>query len=303
MNATALIVELVLAGILMLAALLLPAVAVNSVNQAMPLPQGLDGTALVAVAVAAGFVLGVLVDRAADSLLDRWLVGCRFRFALGKEVKRNRERLIGFESKTTGLEAAALVVKDFFPEDWMRDQVGKSASQPFVDNLTQLRIRIRVARNMAVLTPALTMSAAVALCLHNDESVSGAEMWFVPTFHLMALLALVLLADAPVFKTPRTNDDPPMSSEDVDGHIMKWIFVSPGVLWFATQLAVTAIVLARAPQMARPLVGWALVLGATVTALAVWAWWRMIRTYFATIWNYCRFNRRRGLIGAMLRSS
>ena len=295
LNATALIVELVLAGILMLVALLIPAVAIeNGIGAGVA--DGLDGSAIVAVAIAAGFVLGVIVDRAADTLLDQWLGACRLQFAYTPRVRDQRRTWI---ESAQSRSSAPLAVADCFPEDWMRDLVTQSTSESVVENLGQLRIRIRVARNMAVLTPALTTSAVIALSVYANRIPNAFETWLVPLIHLVGLLILVLLSGAHAFRSPRTDDSPNTSAEPADKYA-HWLLVSPATFWLILQLAVAGSGLVRTPSAARPLAAAALAVGATLTALAIWAWWRMTRTYFATIWNYSRFNEPDGLVGALV---
>lgn len=283
MNATELIVELVLAGILMLVALLLPGVAAHSVV----FPATLDGSVLVAVAIAAGFVLGVIVDRASDTLLDRWLGYRRLRFAYRPRLARQRAELLGADRGAT----------DCFPEDWMRDQALQSQSEAVVNTLSQLRIRIRVARNLVALVPALTTSAAVALCIRLDALNGDTETWLVPLYHLAGLLVLVLAADTTRLEPPRTEDHSAASPSAAQ--FRQWLWVSPAMCWFAIQLLATATVLFRVSPHALPLIWSALGIGITLTGLAAWAWWRITGTFLGTIWNYSRFNLREKLIAAL----
>ena len=275
----------------MLVALLLPAaVAARIADPLIGVPTGIDGTALVTIAVAAGFVLGVVVDRASDTLLDRWLGAWRMSFAHGA-LKQTGELL-----ESVGKNPEAFT--DAFPEDWMRYCAGKSASEVTADVLTQLRIRIRVARNMTVLMPALTTSVAAALSLRLGHV--GIEIWFVPFFHLTALLAMALLAAHKAFKPPRTTDrDFILARSEVrKRRFQKWMWKSPAVGWFTLQLGGTGIVLVRTPDHARVLAV-ALLIGAALTTLAAWALWRMSRTYFGTLWAYCRFDQPVGLVEAL----
>jgi hypothetical protein len=100
MNIGELFVELVLAGLLTMAALLFPDYS-----------MGLLGTfalsaETLAVAVALGYAVGVIVDRSADTILDRWLGIVRLEFA--KKVEKQRTALVASRS-----------VQDVFPEDWL----------------------------------------------------------------------------------------------------------------------------------------------------------------------------------------
>ena len=94
MNTGELIVELVLAGLLMLAALLFPAYNADL----LPLNPSAD---IVGVSLALGFALGVVVDRSADTILDRWLGALRLKFALKEGVLVNARRSFRTPPSTT----------------------------------------------------------------------------------------------------------------------------------------------------------------------------------------------------------
>jgi len=97
----------VLAGLLMLVALVLPFGA--SMGGFLAPDEG--ASALVVLAIAGGFVLGVVIDRAADSLLEGWLGYQRLRFATDERIAAERTRLV----------PKSVALADPFPENWMRD--------------------------------------------------------------------------------------------------------------------------------------------------------------------------------------
>jgi hypothetical protein len=280
-NTAELIVELVLTGLVLLAALLMPAVA----GGALPIQLD-DGT--IAVAIAAGFLLGVVADRCADTILSRWEGLDRCRFAWRGEVPAQRRALVGTED-----------AKDPFPENWMRIQVMTEGSEGVRHLLEQLRIRIRIARALTVLAPALATSAALAAAsLPHGPGPSpalGTGMIAVPVLHLTFLGVAVLAATW--LRPPRTTRS---AALDTDRRARRRLRIcSAPAVWFGLQAALGRAIVVRSPDTRK--VALAIVLtGALLTILAWWAWSRILVTFMQSLWNYCRFRHDVGLRRACL---
>ena len=284
MNATELIVELVLAGGLMLTAFVLPFVAAGELS----LHATSDAfSALIAIAIGAGFVLGVVIDRAADTLMERWQGRARLRFAYHTRCSRDRAALIG---------TAARII-DVFPEGWMRDEFNRSASESTLNSMAQLRVRMRVSRHMVVLVPALTVSAAASIRLRAISASGPGIPLVLAGIHLGLLLMLVLSANAGALEPPHTGDHG--NKEPEPSSFAIWLWVSPATMWLAAQLMVAAVIIALSPTGVWPAVAGVVLVGALLSALSVWAWWRITDTFMGTLWNYSRFNAREKLITAM----
>lgn len=265
MNTAELIVELVLAGVLFLAALVAPAVAAGwRVGD-------LGADVLVPATIAAGFMLGIIIDRVADSILERWERIERIKFARDDRTQDRRKALVGNGP-----------VRDPFPEEWMRHRLWAHASEAQVKEYDRIRVRLRVARNMAVLTPALATSAAAALGLLAPE---GGVAWpylaaLVPAAHLLGLRACQGIAGTMEGK-PHTKG----ASSQQDSEMNGWW--SAGTVWIAWQVGLMFAMAASATGAARVAILAALVFGLMLTELALLAWRRIGRTHAAFLWAYC----------------
>jgi hypothetical protein len=270
MNATELIVELVLAGLLMLVVLLLPAVAAKLI----PLTVSAE---MFAAAIAAGFVLGVVVDRSADTILERWLGLARCRFAFKARVMKQRAELLGKNA----------TVSDCFPEAWMRIRLLSTAGEGVVRAMEQLRIRVRVARNAFVLTPALTTSACAATWIYGDPAGRAVGV-ALPALQIVAVTVVVWLAErVKAYSAPYTTD---IGGKEPDARQLRtWFWKSPAILWFAIHVVAALFILFQAVGERRRLVAVFIVSGAALTLMAARAWLRVTDTFMTFLWDYWRF--------------
>lgn len=257
-----LLVELVLAGLITLAALFFPAYSMGLLGFGL-------STDVLAVAIALGFAIGVIIDRSTDTILERWLGLVRLKFA--EKVTAERNALVG-----SGL------VQDVFPEDWLRIQILVDGSEAAVRAMEALRTRIRVARNMVVLMPVLTVSAIIGGWppdTHKQMANAEAAVLF-PLFELVALISAVVIARW-WLKAPRTS----APAATVPSRA-SWL-ASAVSAWFGLHLlAAAAAIVFSADQTTA--VG-ATAAGFLLTALAALAWERMTVSFMALLWNHSRF--------------
>jgi len=278
MNATELIVELVLTGILALAALLLPVLASVHVQ-----PELTAET--IALWIAIGFLLGVVIDRCADSLLGRWEGFIRCRYANAPEVETVRAILVGTSE-----------VKDVFPEGWMRVKMMSKGTDGIVKWMDQSRVRIRIARIVAVLVPALTVSSLAALDSCSGTALTFGPGWcatvtgdawpiafYVPVIHLVFLILCFVCAEwCSKLRPPRT-DHAPFAKPGV------WVAVcSASSLWFTLELVVAVVLVSTGGEQGHAMALAVLIVGTLLTALASLTWWRLIRTFMGFVWTFCR---------------
>jgi hypothetical protein len=294
MNVAELIVELVLTGLLMLAALLAPAIACERIAF-----DADAATELLALALGAGFLLGTVVDRCADSILATWEGQARCRFAWARAIPQQRRQLLGGRDAT-----------DCFPEDWMRIRVLSHANEGAVHWMEQLRVRVRIARSVAFLLPALSTSAIVALWAHGHPPTT--MIAWTPALHVAFLFAAVAMVWWTDLSEKRSRSDktsrrphvtqPKTRSfatrEPYEHEYRAWQRRSPATPWFALQaLASIAGIVAVAGQAPVAAIGIAL-LGAMLTILACYAWLRIQNTFMAFLWNYCAVNAGKKLANA-----
>lgn len=139
MKTTEIFVEQVLIGLLVLVIGYLPYQQINEIAKIK-----LEGKTLAdgAVIVAIAYLLGIVLDRFADTLLSRLEQYHRLTFAVNL-IKR-------------GKQASG---SDPYPEDSFLVRIMKKGSKELNEREHYLRTRIRLSRALAVFTPALTISA------------------------------------------------------------------------------------------------------------------------------------------------
>lgn len=272
MNATELIVELVLTGLLALAALLLPALVAAGTN--------LDLTAeTAALWVAGGFLLGVVVDRCADSIMARWEGFLRCKYAFHEELASVRGRLLGDQPAT-----------DPFPEHWMRVKMMAAGGEGVISWLQQTRVRIRIARTVGMLTPMLTTSAmlAAAVYAHGNLVPESPDSRSLPRFGISAVPQLTaLMFWFAVAEIPK-QFTPPKTYKHSAAPSWNDLIWSPTTGWLGSQVAIAGAVVWFASPEARTTVWLVLVLGTLLSTLGILAWWRLSRTFMSFLWMFCR---------------
>jgi hypothetical protein len=241
--------------------------------------------------IASGFVLGVVIDRMGDSLLDRREKRGRLRVAWNPTVRRQRERLTGKG-----------VIDDPFPEDWLRIAALSDGGEGVVRWIDQLRIRIRIARSLTVLAPALATSGVAAL----RASASPTDLLVAcPAVSFLFLLGVFLvLRFSPTLRgLPSTReemsfapgghaaDSPEIASaieHEIDTKFSKSWWLDPLTVWCSLHFALAVVLLGSGVNdLAFPRVEAAgvSVLGAVITALALSAWERISVTYRTFLWE------------------
>jgi hypothetical protein len=287
MKTTELFVEQILIGALVLAAGLLP-----WWPELRPVLTGLSGVlglAGGAVALGAAYLLGIVFDRLADTLLEELERHQRLRFALAWPALREKEP-----------PASASEWSDPFPEGALRLAALRDPG-PVVEWLDYHRSRIRLSRALALFLPALTFAAVLAGARRppGPDALNPAWMLVVPVVYAV----VVWLSDRrgqelrtkkvqrPTWRlAPRTDRreaywyarDTGLIAEEAVGRVLRRravariLLADPAVLG-SLALLVGALALAAAAG-ARWLVAVAAA-GAGLSGLSAWAWWRIGATY------------------------
>jgi hypothetical protein len=268
---TELVVELVLSGFLLLLALLLPWIG-------WPAPDLTDSQ--VVAAIAAAFVIGVTTDRCADSILARWEGATRVQLAHVRPIRLDRRKLVG-----------SAAVKDPLPEGWMRTFIMNEDKDGVLRWFDQLRVRVRITRTSALLAPALTTSAMLALALSAADR--GDDRRWLSLVHVAVLLVAFAGAElCETWKAPKTYEY--LRKSRIDGHALRWWLWSPAAFWFAGQLVFACCVLHFTEADAGV---WGVCgLGFALTALAIVAWHRVVKTFIGFMWTYC-YQQHRAALG------
>lgn len=269
MQATELLVELVLTGLLMLTVLLCPAVAAGELVLKLT-PE------TITVVIAVAFALGVVVDRCADSVLAGWEAHERLVYAMKSTTADQRLALCGTRES----------VRDVFPDDWLRMYALRHGGEIVYRELERRRVRIRVARTATMLVPPLVVSALLAIWARVPEAPAE-RLVLVPGVHLVLLALLFWISEhrhaRPDTRCPEQVEDwvKGRTNERRDGLATIWLVVQ------ATFAVGVAVLL---PDEARSS-GWLLlVIGTCVATVAAMAWIRLTATFFEFLWNHARFN-------------
>ena len=150
MKSTELFVEQTLTGFLVLTAAAAPFLSWETLEKLPDEAKGGIDISSAAGAIGAAYLLGVIFDRFADTLLERFNRWNRLLFAI--ELKEKNE---------------GLSPDDPFPEDRLQIEVIHQGDEAW-EWMDYLRSRIRIARAMAAFVPALTLSMVLAMGLRDQ---------------------------------------------------------------------------------------------------------------------------------------
>jgi hypothetical protein len=259
MKTTELFVEQTLTGLLVLAAGAAPFLAWEKLEKLPGEAKGGIDISSAASAIGAAYLLGVIFDRFADTLLER--------------INRWNRLLFAIDLKE---ENKALSPDDPFPEDRLQIEVIQKGDEAW-EWMDYIRSRIRVARAMTAFVPALTLSAQLAMGFRDRPDTIRAVLAAVVAAYAAAFLASQIL-ERSSRRLPKTYDL--HTDEDCrDARAQMRVTTEP-VFWLGVVLLVLGIGLVAAgtgPGQA----GMAAVLGtgAVLAAISAWAWWRTTETF------------------------
>ena len=259
MKTTELFVEPTLTGFLVLTAAAAPFVGVKILQEVSDEAKGGLDIGLAAGAIGAAYLLGVIFDRFADTLLERVNRWNRLLFAI--ELKEKSE---------------GLSPEDPFPEDRLQIEVIHQGAEAW-EWMDYLRSRIRVARAMAAFVPALTLSMLLAMGLHERRGTVQAVLGIVLAAYVMSFLASRILEKSER-RLPKTYH----LRTDADCQRARALMrtTSEPVFWlgvFLIALGVGVIPLAAGPD--RAAMAGVLTTGTVLAGISGWAWWRTTITF------------------------
>ena len=254
MKTTELFVEQTLTGFIVLTAATVPFLAWETLEE---LPEVDLSQAAGAIGVA--YLLGVIFDRFADTLLERFNRWKRVLFAI--ELKE---------------ENKALSPDDPFPEDQLEIEVIYQGDEAW-EWMDYIRSRIRISRAMAAFVPLLTVSMELTVGLRDRPDMIGAVLAIVGVAYLAAFLVGLIL-ERSSWRLPKTYDL--HTAEDCRGARDKMRVAREPAFWLAVflfALGLGLIPLGSGP--ARPAMAAVFGTGAVLTAISAWAWSRTTETF------------------------
>ena len=271
MKTTELFVEQTLIGFLVLAAGAAPFLSWEKLEKLPGEAKGGIDISSAAGAIGVAYLLGVIFDRFADTLLERINRWNRLRFAI--ELKE---------------ENKALSPDDPFPEDRLQIEVTLKGDEMW-ECMDYIRSRIRVARAMAAFVPAVTISMELAIGLHDRPVIIRAVLALVVAAYVSAFLGSQIL-ERSSRRLPKTYDL--HSDEDCQHARARMRATTEPAFWlgvFLLALGLGLIPLGAGPS--RGAMAAVLATGAVVAAISAWAWWRTTETFMQFLHDFRKWAR------------
>ena len=271
MKTTELFVEQTLTGFLVLTAAAAPFLSWETLEELPEEAKGGIDISSAAGAIGAAYLLGVIFDRFADTLLER--------------INRWNRLLFAIELKE---ENKALSPDDPFPEDQLQIEVIHQGDEAW-EWMDYIRSRIRVARAMTAFVPALTLSMELALGLRDRPGMVKAVLAIIVAAYVAAFLVSQIL-ERSSRRLPKTYDL--HTDEDCQGARAKMRATREPVFWlgvFLLALGLGLIPLGAGPG--RAAMAAVLATGAVLTGISAWAWWRTTETFMQFLRDFRKWAR------------
>ncbi len=259
MKSTELFVEQTLTGFLVLTAAAAPFMAWESLGKLPEEAKGGLDISSAAGAIGAAYLLGVIFDRFADTLLERFNRWNRLLFAI--ELKEKNE---------------ALSPDDPFPEDRIQVEVIHQGGEAW-EWMDYLRSRIRIARAMAAFVPALTLSIMLALGLRDNRGTVDVVLATVVAAYVMAFVVSRILEKSSR-RMPKTYHL--RTDEECERARASMRTTREPAFWlgaFLIALGLALIPLADGPD--RDAMAAVLATGTVLGGISAWVWWRTTVTF------------------------
>jgi hypothetical protein len=268
MKTTELFVEQTLTGFLVLAAGAAPFLSWEKLEKLPGEAKGGIDISSAAGAIGVAYLLGVVFDRFADTLLER--------------INRWNRLLFTIDLKK---ENKALSPDDPFPEDRLQIEVIHKGDEAW-EWMDYIRSRIRVARAMAAFVPAVTLSIQLAVGFRAHPGMIRAVLAIVVAAYVAAFLASQIL-ERSSRRLPKTYDL--RTDEDCQRARAQMRVTIEPAFWlgvFLLALGLGLIAVGPGPDRA----GMVAVLGtgAVLTAISVWGWWRTTETFMQFLADFRR---------------
>ena len=271
MKTTELFVEQTLTGFLVLGAAAAPFLSWETLQELPDEAKGGVDISSAAGAIGLAYLLGVIFDRFADTLLVRFNRWNRLLFAI--ELKAENE---------------ALSPDDPFPEDRLQIEVIHEGDEAW-EWMDYLRSRIRIARAMTAFVPALTLSMELAIGFRDRPGVIRAVLGLVVAAYAAAFVLSQML-ERSSRRLPKTYDL--QTAQDCQNARAKMRATGEPACWlgvFLLALGLSLIPLGAGPS--RTTMAAALATGVVLSAISAWAWWRTTETFLEFLRDFRKWAR------------
>jgi hypothetical protein len=227
------------------------------------------------------YVIGIVYDRVADTLLQDLESHGRLHFALRP-------------FKVKGSDTFTVPPSDPFEDGKYRILI--LSNPQATGHMEYLRSRIRLTRALATLVPGIMVSILLA----TDDGTAGL-WWYIAAVALPIIYAISLFIKGlkseriKEYRPPKTYDLPNVEKYMKRGCMLingsgkprsvKW-FVVRDEIWLALFLiSVAALTLTRSSYGRKSVV----VAGLLLTLIVGWAWWRVSGTFYAFLRDYAQY--------------
>ena len=271
MKTTEIFVEQVLIGLLVLATGLLPYIKWDQIN------TGWSAISIGGGIVAVAYLLGIVLDRFADTILSRPEQYYRLQFAI--DLK---------EGKKENLKQLNLKLNDPFPEDNIVVKILKNSGSAS-DRMEYLRSRIRLSRAIAVFVPALTLSGLLTLGREQVNISCYLEppviMGVTALIYVLSFFFVWKISKLDSWKLPKTWN----VNKRKLGKKFSWkwepTIIAAGLLFSMTVFVAIYFICKEYSTTSKTCA--VLLTGLGTTALSARAWWRINQTYmkFLNSWE------------------
>ena len=268
MKSTELFVEQTLTGFLVLTAAAAPFIPMETLQKLPDDAKGGVDIGSAAGAIGVAYLLGVVFDRFADTLLERINRWNRLLFAI--DLIKDKE---------------ALSPEDPFPEDRLQIELIRAGDEAW-EWMDYLRARIRLARAMTVFVPALTLSLMIAVGVRNQPIAVNIALTIVVAAYLASFLtSRVLERWESSRRLPKTYEL--KSDADCDRACKMMSATKEPVAWLAAVLVAVGLGLVTiGGDPGRGKMAAILAIGIALSGISGWTWWRMTLTFMQFLYDY-----------------
>ena len=271
MKSTELFVEQTLTGFLVLSAAAAPFVSLEDLQKVSDEAKGGIDIGSAAGAIGAAYLLGVIFDRFADTLLERFNRWNRLLFAI--ELKKDNK---------------ALSPDDPFPEDQLQIEVIHQGGEAW-EWMDYLRSRIRIARAMTAFVPALTLSLMLATGFRGSRGTIHVVLASIAAAYLLSFLVSRILERSSQ-RMPKTYHL--RTAADCEHARIQMKAMAEPVFWLGVVLI--ALGLGLIPFAAaddRSTMGAIFATGIALASICAWSWWRMTGTFMQFLRDFRKWAR------------
>lgn len=284
MKTTEIFIEQVLIGLLVLATGFLPYIDTNKIKELKEYNSIVEGALIIAVA----YLLGIVFDRFADTLLSRLDQYHRLNFTI-ELIKKGKQH--------SG--------PDPYPEDKYQIKI-LQGSGGAIEKMNYFRSRMRLSRALAIFTPALTISCLLSLWQYQYKDMipppPGYILYFLGGTALIYVLCFIITAFV-LDELPKTKEIDILKVKNVKGvYKCKFIYVDKfptfskaefswwwepttvaGVLLFGMMTFIAAYYHQKHACVV-------LLTGLGISAISAWSWRRISQTFMKFLMDCCNSN-------------